>query len=341
MTRETKIGLLVGLAFIIVIGILLSDHINTTTDPIRANATNIFDTVSSSVDAPDSRQKGQTDIVVPPQPVMPHNAIPTTPRGDRHLDSGDTVINVSPGKDPSTMDLPPRRNQGPVVLVQPSGPANPDPVVEQNPTPASPQETASVFSGQDTTTTDLQREAMKSNEQIVSPNGSPVGISPGPSVKTVVIATVGKQVKAEEGDTVSKLASRYMGANSRANREAIIKANPSMTPDGHLVFSGRTYTIPQPVATSAPVAIAPTATPAPTKPTPVPAVAQKPAAPESGNYYTVKENETLWKIAAAQLGAGIRYSEIKELNADTLKGGDQVRTGMRLKMPNKSVASAN
>ena len=33
MTRETKIGLLVGLAFIIVIGILLSDHMTSTTQP--------------------------------------------------------------------------------------------------------------------------------------------------------------------------------------------------------------------------------------------------------------------------------------------------------------------
>ena len=33
MTRETKIGLLVGLAFIIVIGILLSDHLTSATEP--------------------------------------------------------------------------------------------------------------------------------------------------------------------------------------------------------------------------------------------------------------------------------------------------------------------
>ena len=39
MTRETKIGLLVGLAFIIVIGILLSDHIGSTTEP-RTHTTN-------------------------------------------------------------------------------------------------------------------------------------------------------------------------------------------------------------------------------------------------------------------------------------------------------------
>ena len=36
MTRETKIGLLVGLAFIIVIGILLSDHMTSTTEPPKA-----------------------------------------------------------------------------------------------------------------------------------------------------------------------------------------------------------------------------------------------------------------------------------------------------------------
>ena len=36
MTRETKIGLLVGLAFIIVIGILLSDHLTSSTEPPMA-----------------------------------------------------------------------------------------------------------------------------------------------------------------------------------------------------------------------------------------------------------------------------------------------------------------
>ena len=39
MTRETKIGLLVGLAFIIVIGILLSDHFTSTTQPHQAALT--------------------------------------------------------------------------------------------------------------------------------------------------------------------------------------------------------------------------------------------------------------------------------------------------------------
>src|SRR6187397_1152436 len=55
MTRETKIGLLVGLAFIIVIGILLSDHMTSTTQPQQAKldeaANNVRESVSSPVSA--------------------------------------------------------------------------------------------------------------------------------------------------------------------------------------------------------------------------------------------------------------------------------------------------
>lgn len=333
MTRETKIGLLVGLAFIIVVGILLSDHINTSTDPIRADATNIFGKVEQSVDAPDSRQKGATDVVMPPQPVIPQTPVLTQPRNEQRVDNG-TVINVGPGKDPSSIDLPQRRTQTANVQVLPAEAQNPDNVTEPNTNASS---NASPFTRQDAAATNLQTEAMKHDEQIVSPNGNPVGISPGPLKPMVVVQANGRQVKAEEGDNVSKLALKYMGANTRANRDAIIKANPSMTPDGHLVFAGRTYTIPQPAST--PVTAAPT--PAPIKPNPVVIAPKATPAAETGNVYVVKENDTLWKIASSQLGGGARWEEIKKLNADVLKGGEQVRIGMRLKLPNKSVASAD
>ena len=130
----------------------------------------------------------------------------------------------------------PRRTLGPVVSLSPGDPVIPQPATDTNAAPTN----ASPFTGQDAAVTDLQIAAWKQNEKIVSPNGGPVGISPGPVKTVLVVQPNGRQVKAEEGDSVSKLAGRYMGANSRANREAIIKANPSMTPDGHLVFAGRT-----------------------------------------------------------------------------------------------------
>src|SRR6476620_8690780 len=52
MTRETKIGLLVGLAFIIVIGILLSDHLTTSTEPPQATLADAGNNVRSGVTTP-------------------------------------------------------------------------------------------------------------------------------------------------------------------------------------------------------------------------------------------------------------------------------------------------
>src|SRR5205809_970323 len=52
MTRETKIGLLVGLAFIIVIGILLSDHMSSTNEPVSAPVAKAGDSVREGVATP-------------------------------------------------------------------------------------------------------------------------------------------------------------------------------------------------------------------------------------------------------------------------------------------------
>lgn len=49
-----------------------------------------------------------------------------------------------------------------------------------------------------------------------------------------------------------------------------------------------------------------------------------------GNSYTVKGGDTLWTIAAAQLGNGTRYAEIKTLNG---LSGDMLYVGQTLKIP--------
>jgi nucleoid-associated protein YgaU len=54
---------------------------------------------------------------------------------------------------------------------------------------------------------------------------------------------------------------------------------------------------------------------------------------EQNSGYVVREGDSLWQIAAEQLGNGSRCSEIAELNAGVLDGGDNLSVGMRLKMP--------
>ena len=54
---------------------------------------------------------------------------------------------------------------------------------------------------------------------------------------------------------------------------------------------------------------------------------------EQSSGYVVREGDSLWQIAAEQLGNGSRCSEIAELNAGVLDGEDNLSVGMRLKMP--------
>ena len=54
---------------------------------------------------------------------------------------------------------------------------------------------------------------------------------------------------------------------------------------------------------------------------------------KQGRRRIVREGDSLWKIAAEQLGDGSRYTEIAKLNADILDDEDTLSVGMRLRMP--------
>ena len=49
--------------------------------------------------------------------------------------------------------------------------------------------------------------------------------------------------------------------------------------------------------------------------------------------YVVQDNDSLWRIAAKQLGNGSRYGEIARMNANVLGDEDRLTVGMRLRIP--------
>jgi len=58
------------------------------------------------------------------------------------------------------------------------------------------------------------------------------------------------------------------------------------------------------------------------------------AAPAKKNsYYLVAEGDSLWEIAADNLGDGSRYTEITRLNTDVIDDEDNLIVGTRLKLP--------
>jgi nucleoid-associated protein YgaU len=137
-----------------------------------------------------------------------------------------------------------------------------------------------------------------------------------------------RSYEAQDGDTVSRMAAKFLGSSSHKNVKAIIAANPSLQADPNKVIAGQSYIIPTPGSSSS-------------SPTLTATVAGQTTSPAGGWTYTVKEGDTLWGIATGQLGSANAIAAIKELNATLLHGGSTLRPGMVLRLPSQPVAIAD
>jgi len=334
MTRETKIGLLVGLAFIIVIGILLSDHLTSTTEPPQARLTQAGSNVRQGVSVPGGATANPPiTSVEAPAPVTPQQQIPTkedlAPRPQPVQ-----IVQIGPSAQPPVSVGPAQplvQAPAPLIAQPPTQSQEPQRVPLEN--PIVPQQPPVVETTPVTTDPALTQLAQRIGEEIVELTGPQQPTPPAQqNTQTTAAPTLagGKAYKAQEGDTLSKLAGRFMGGNTKANRDAIVKANPSLTKNPDIVVVGKTYIIP---TNGAVAANTPQPAPAPPAQTPT-------ATPEY--FYTVKENDTLRKIAVNQLGDEDAWAAIQDLNKTTLKGEDKtmVVPGMKLRLPAKPLASA-
>jgi LysM repeat protein len=352
MTRETKIGLLVGLAFIIVIGILLSDHLTSSTEPPPATLANAGSNVMQALNSPGSANTAPVTRTAPPQHVTPSQPVPTradlTPQpqpvqivqigpGSGRLEPSPVTVQV---QQPQTMQQPFYAGEpveAPPVITMPQ----PLPAIVEAPADDSPIITHLPPSSFDRS---LAQVAQHNGEALVAldTSGRPV---PLPNAATAVAWTQSlrdaREHKAEPGDSVSRMAARFMGGNTRANREAIVRANASLQADPDKVIVGHTYLIPTSAVDLNPVAST-------SRPLTPPVLVQPSVDTSTGRtiasateyFYTVKEGDSLWKIANDQLGKPGAVAAIKELNKDTIRG-DIVIVGQKIRLPGRPVAQAD
>jgi len=310
MTKETKLSLLVGLAFIITIGILLSDHFRSMNETPQADLTEAGPTARRAVEAPGT---GNPPIsIVAPSDLPPSQPVPTHEEMTRP---------VSPVV-PATIYAPAQSNDSRTLI------DNTNPQPEAAPQAQAPEDHGADLPTQERTLANL---AERNGEPVVPSNidGTPQASS-NPSITAP--ASGPKQYKAQSGDTLSRMASRFLGSASPENVQAIIDANPSLQDDPDKVILGQTYVIPQ--RGQAAVDSSPN-------------TAVSSPAPRNTNgeqyFYTVQEGDSLWQIANVELGDPSAVDALKELNASILKGKnhDVVTPGMKLRLPSKPLASAN
>ncbi len=305
MTRETKISLLVGLAFIIVMGILLTDHMRSAGEPPQAALQDAGVAVRQALNSPGTgeppiRMVQPTDVA-PTQSVPTHDELtrpapPVIPssnyQGNYQGDVSRTQTTATPPEDHGA-DLP-----GPKPLVD-RAQRNGEPLVSAN------------------------MDGSSRNEDLGSSNSSNVSNSPA------VVSP--SKYKAQPGDSVSRMAAKFLGSSSVENRQAIVDANPSLQDDPDRVIVGQSYVIPGARQTAM----------APSSPAVIPSPGKLGRTDGREYFYTVQDGDSLWQIANDELGDPSAVAAIKELNASLLKGKDTVIPGMKLRLPSKPAASAN
>jgi nucleoid-associated protein YgaU len=347
MTRETKIGLLVGLAFIIVIGILLSDHLTVTTEPPQAALVQAGQNVRNGVTVP-----GVSNASVQTPAQSPANVIPQQPvltQQDLRQPLPTEQIDIRIGAAQGT----------PVAQGQPSGnlqqidqlamsqhmPANPVQSIilpQDNATlPPALQQQAEVRLPGDVESHPVQQLAQQLGapiEQLGTTTANNTQVAQTETRDTRSADTIAaREYVAVSGDSLSRIAARMYGSNTREHRDLIIRANPSLKDNPNLIVAGRKYLIPERKVTTTPPSVGELAL-RPVERTPDRTERTSAVAHYT---YTVKPGDTLWKIASDQLGDTDQIATIKSLNKETLKGTDVVRVGMKLTLPGKALSRAD
>ena len=130
------------------------------------------------------------------------------------------------------------------------------------------------------------------------------------------------------GDSLAAIALKLYGpvqGNRRITVQRLFAANSARLRSPDEIHVGQTIAIP--------ALRAPANNNRKTRQTLAAARSAKLKSPRRTGIYTVRDGDSLWKIAANKLGNGRRYTEITKLNADLLLDEDNLAVGMRLKLP--------
>ncbi len=145
-----------------------------------------------------------------------------------------------------------------------------------------------------------------------------------------------------DGDSLASIAKKVYGpdqGNKKANIDRIFGANRKLLKSPDRVYPGQELVIPA-LSGSAQVKSKNKTGPLGAISASIKSVSNKlnktrRSKTKQNRFYVVKADDSLWRIAEAELDNGARYSEIAELNANIISDEDSLIVGMRLKLPSR------
>lgn len=157
-------------------------------------------------------------------------------------------------------------------------------------------------------------------------------------------STASQSYVVEQGDSLSSIAKKFYGeeqGNKLANINAIFEANRITLVSADDLYVGQKLVIP-PLTSSASTESSAGSALTEKIFSKVESIGKrhlqaglikKSSSSQKGNVYTVREGDSLWRIASEQLGDGNRYKEIVKLNNNVLTNEDDIQVDMKLKLP--------
>ncbi|MEL7239748.1 MAG: hypothetical protein AAGK78_12885, partial [Planctomycetota bacterium] len=215
MTREAKIGLIVALAFLLVIGMLLSDHVTVANEETRADLTNTAGNIGAGIATPGQIDQGRR---------IPVPVLPTPTRGpEDHVYRPTNVQNTNAGG--STM----QPIESPIFSgEQADNQSNTDTGVLIPPTTLTGEDYDNIARNNPQ---DVEFQPIQQNPVPGQNGGDRIANAPQPDVvdtresqPQAGVAVI--DYVAKPGDSVSKITAKVFGRWTPANQQKLAALNP-------------------------------------------------------------------------------------------------------------------
>ncbi|MHC4233631.1 MAG: LysM peptidoglycan-binding domain-containing protein [Planctomycetota bacterium] len=335
MARETKVGMLVGLGFIICFAIILEnrgrgDRVGPQMpheSPTRAlgGGEEATPTVAERRARDYGRAKGRVAATRTDRPSQQDVGSPSKPRVPSREQQGTRQAAA-----PSHAEAQPRPAQADRAEVARRGLPNrfaerrPAETVEPaKPTAAAQRPINTLVADTDATAT--LNAAPPAHDVKSTPTRQRAAPEP-PTPEDRRETSPLRRYRVKKGDTLSRIAAEWYGSRSNKVVEAIFNANRAVLSNPDAINVDQEIRLPV-IEGVAPAPADKQATPTAKPERPPPKQEQQ------YRYYQIKKGDRYVNIAQEQLGSTARWKEIAELNADIFPDPAKIRHGVRIRLP--------